>query len=99
MFNRSSGNPLRIFTKLGNFTENIKYRKGIKKVDNYIRNFVNPENLYLSDPAKYQEEYEAFSIELDKRREEYRVFTIVERIIAQKRVSVDDGYHSYGILC
>lgn len=60
-------------------------------MDNYIRNFVEVENLYLSEPTKFQDEYEVFNIELDKRREEYRVFTIVERVVAQKRVSADDG--------
>lgn len=50
-----------------------------------------PENVYLSEPTKFKEEYEIFNIELDKRREEYRIFTVVERVVAQKRVSEDDG--------
>lgn len=71
--------------------ENIKHRKGIKKVDNYIRNFVEIESLYLSEPTKFKEEYEVFNLELDKRRDEYQVYTVVERVVAQKRVSADDG--------
>lgn len=73
---------------------NIKHRKGIKKVDNYIRNFVGPESIYLAEPEKFEDEYEVFCMELEKRRTEYSVFKIPERIVAQKRVDDgDDQYH------
>lgn len=70
----------------------MKHRKGIKRVENYIKNFVLPENLYLSNTDTYKDEYEAFSIEMNKRRDEMNVFKTVERIVASQRVTAENNH-------
>lgn len=71
--------------------ENLSHRKGIKRVENYIKNFVLPENLYLGDVEFYKDEYEIFSIEMNKRNDEMSVFKTVERIVASQRVATESN--------
>lgn len=72
--------------------ENLKHRKGAKRVENYIKNFVLPENLYLSDPDTYKDDFEIFSIEMNKRRDEYNVFKTVERVVSSQRVTTENNH-------
>lgn len=72
--------------------ENLQYRKGVKRVENYIKKYVLFENLYSSNPDTYKDEFEIFSIEMNKRRDEYNVYKTVERVIASQRVTAQDNH-------
>lgn len=72
--------------------DNLKNRKGVKRVENYIKKYVLPENLYLGDLNTYKDEFEIFSIEMNKRRDEYNIYKTVERVIASQRVTTQANH-------
>lgn len=65
--------------------------KGIKKVDNYIKQFIILDHQIRHDPLTTREDIEAMDIERDRRLDEIAEFKNVERVIDSERSLNDDG--------
>ncbi|KAK9476757.1 SNF2 family N-terminal domain-containing protein [Lipomyces japonicus] len=63
--------------------------KGIKRLDNYIRQYVIQDELIRNDPLTTQEDIEAMDIERERLRENYNEYKTVDRIVTSERVTID----------
>ncbi|CUM63072.1 uncharacterized protein PRCAT00000637001 [Priceomyces carsonii] len=68
---------------------NLKNVKGFRKVENYIKQFINADQEIRNDPLTTKEDIEAMAIERERRRDEQEEYTQVERIVDSDRVEVD----------
>lgn len=66
--------------------------KGIKKVDNYIKQFIILDYQIRHDPLTTREDIEAMDIEKDRRLDEIAEYKHVERVIDSERSVNDEGY-------
>lgn len=62
--------------------EFLKRFKGVKRVDNYIKQVIGTEKLVLSNPNVTKEELETFNIERERRQEWLEGCKIVERVVS-----------------
>lgn len=65
--------------------------KGIKRVDNYIKQYVLLDEEIRNDPATTREDIEAMDIERERRLDELQEYKTVERIVTQERFPLEDG--------
>ncbi|ODQ62832.1 hypothetical protein WICANDRAFT_82756 [Wickerhamomyces anomalus NRRL Y-366-8] len=70
---------------------NLVGLKGIKKVDNYIKQFIILDYQIRHDPLTTREDIEAMDIERDRRLDEIAEYKNVERVIDSERSVNDDG--------
>lgn len=63
----------------------LKLRKGIKKVDNYIKQVILYKIALIKDPTITKEDLELFSIETERRIDEIAEFKTIERIVDSRR--------------
>ncbi|ODQ78691.1 hypothetical protein BABINDRAFT_172039 [Babjeviella inositovora NRRL Y-12698] len=68
----------------------LKNLKGVKKVDNYIKQYIELDRALRNDPLTTREDLEVMDIERERRRDEMAEFTKVERIVDSERV-MEDG--------
>ncbi|SCU90444.1 LADA_0F04126g1_1 [Lachancea dasiensis] len=65
--------------------------KGIKKVDNYIKQFIILDKQIREDPYTTAEDLEVMDLEQERRLDEFEEYKIPERVIDSDRVVLDDG--------
>lgn len=71
--------------------ENLHGLKGIKKVDNYIKQFIILDYEIRSDHLTTREDIEAMDIEKERRLDEFEEYKHVERIIDSERSSDENN--------
>ncbi|KAH8927151.1 hypothetical protein BT69DRAFT_1238228, partial [Atractiella rhizophila] len=64
--------------------EYLKRFKGFRKVENYIKAFVEPEIAFLKSTETTPEDIETHNIERERRRNEMEMWKTVERVIDQR---------------
>lgn len=69
----------------------LKEKKGFRRVDNYIKQFIILDQEVRDDPMTTKEDCEAMDIERERKRDEQEEYTQVERIVDSDRVELDDG--------
>ncbi|KAG9044866.1 hypothetical protein FS837_007390 [Tulasnella sp. UAMH 9824] len=62
--------------------EFLKRFKGVKRVDNYIKQVIGTEKLIINNPNVTKEELETFNIERERRQDWLEGCKIVERVVA-----------------
>ncbi|CAY68697.1 Nucleosome remodeling factor that functions in regulation of transcription elongation [Komagataella phaffii GS115] len=72
--------------------------KGIKKVDNYIKQFIIYDQEVRNDTFTTREDIEALDLDRERRREELAEYTHVERIVDSDRI-IEDGDSKLQYLC
>jgi chromodomain-helicase-DNA-binding protein 1 len=70
---------------------NLSQLKGVKRLDNYIRQFITLDKEIRIDPLTTSEDIEAMDMERERRRDEYEEYKTVERIVASERTTDEDG--------
>lgn len=65
--------------------------RGIKKIDNYIKQFIILDKQIREDPYTTAEDMEVMDLEQERRLDEFEEYKIPERIIDSDRVSMEDG--------
>lgn len=65
--------------------------RGIKKIDNYIKQFIILDKQIRSDPYTTAEDIEVMDLEKERRLDEFEEYKIPERIIDSDRVTLEDG--------
>lgn len=63
----------------------------IKKLDNYVKQFIILDNSIRSDPYTTREDIEVMDLENERRLDELNEFKSPERIIDSSRIVLDDG--------
>ncbi|CCD24268.1 chromatin-remodeling ATPase CHD1 NDAI_0C06090 [Naumovozyma dairenensis CBS 421] len=71
--------------------ESLSYLRGLKKLDNYCKQFIIQDQQVRLDPYITAEDIEVMDMEAERRADEFEEFTIPERIIDSQRISLDDG--------
>lgn len=79
--------------------EFLKRYKGMKRVDNYIKNVWAVERAILADSDKSPEEHEAFQIEKERRAEALEAVKVVERVICSRDKREEDGSINVQYFC
>lgn len=62
--------------------------KGLKKIDNYVKQFVLLDQEIRNDPLTSREDIEAMDLEKERRVDQYKEFQTVERIVSSRRAEV-----------
>lgn len=65
--------------------------RGLKKLDNYIAGYITQDREIRHDPLVTREDIEQMEMENDTRRETFKDYNKVERIITSERVKLDNG--------
>lgn len=78
--------------------ESLKDLKGIKKVDNYIKQYIILDHEIRADPYITREDIEAMDLDRERRRDENKEYTFVERIVDSER-SNEDGVSTLKYFC
>lgn len=73
--------------------DTLRSYKGIKKVDNYFKQYIVLDADIRSDPSATREDIEAMDIERERRLDEHQEYIQVERIVDSDRV-VENGESS-----
>lgn len=73
-------------------TSYLRSFKGYRKVENYIRTFVEEELYFRNHPETTKEEIEQQDINTERRRDEIKDWCTVERIIGKRGVSSNTEY-------
>lgn len=68
--------------------------KGIKRLDNYCKQFIMQDQEIRLDPYITGEDLEVMDMEQERRLDEFEEYRIPERIIDSQRVTLDDGTSS-----
>ena len=71
--------------------ESLDQVRGIKRVDNYCKQFIIQDQQIRLDPYITREDIEIMDMERERRAEEFQEYIIPERIIDSQRVALDDG--------
>ncbi len=66
--------------------ENISNIRGSKRLSNYIKQFIILDQEIIKDSFTTQEDIEAMDIDVERRREQYEEYKLVERIVTSKRL-------------
>lgn len=70
---------------------NNRRLRGLKKIDNYIAQFIDLDREIRADPYVTREEIEQMDIEAETRHDNFQEYKKVERIITSDRVTLDTG--------
>ncbi|GMM56041.1 chromatin-remodeling ATPase [Maudiozyma humilis] len=65
--------------------------KGLKRLDNYCKQFIIQDQEVRLDPYITREDIEVMDMERERRLDEFEEYTHPERIIDSQRVTLDDG--------
>ncbi|ODV96681.1 hypothetical protein PACTADRAFT_48505 [Pachysolen tannophilus NRRL Y-2460] len=79
--------------------ENLQNLRGIKKVDNYIKQYIIYDHEIRSDPYITREDLESMDLEKERRRDEASEYTKVERIVDSERIVEEDGTSTLKYFC
>jgi len=74
--------------------EFLKRYKGLKRVDNYIRNIWAADNAFqmrLKEGRATLEEVEAYTIEKERMKEQLEMCKMVERVVSERARALEDG--------
>ncbi|AAS54613.1 AGR123Cp [Eremothecium gossypii ATCC 10895] len=71
--------------------ESLGNVRGVKKVDNYIKQYILLDHELRTDKYTTREDIEVMDLEHERRCDEFEEFKKVERIIDSDRVTLDDG--------
>lgn len=69
----------------------LKEYKGIRKVENYIKQFIIYDQEIRNDPLTTREDIEAMDIDRERKRDEQEEYTRVERIVDSERIETENG--------
>ena len=65
--------------------------KGIKRLENYCKQFIIQDQEIRLDPYITREDLEVMDMERERRSDEFAEYTVPERIIDSQRITLDDG--------
>ncbi|SCW04288.1 LAFE_0H10220g1_1 [Lachancea fermentati] len=71
--------------------EDLTQVRGVKKLDNYIKQYIILNKQIREDPYTTAEDVEGMDLERERRLDEFEEFKHPERIIDSDRVTLDDG--------
>lgn len=71
--------------------ESLTGSKGIKRLDNYCKQFIIQDQEVRLDPYITREDLEVMDMERERRLDEFEEYTHPERIIDSQRATLDDG--------
>ncbi|CAI4060495.1 hypothetical protein N7582_001632 [Saccharomyces uvarum] len=71
--------------------ESIGQVRGLKRLDNYCKQFIIEDQQIRLDPYVTAEDIEVMDMERERRLDEFEEFRLPERIIDSQRTSLDDG--------
>lgn len=69
----------------------LKQYRGIKRVDNYCKQFIIQDLEFRLDPYVTAEDIEIMDMERERRLDEFKEFEIPERIVDSQRITDDEG--------
>ncbi|GAV52497.1 hypothetical protein ZYGR_0AG04880 [Zygosaccharomyces rouxii] len=71
--------------------ETLKQYRGIKRVDNYCKQFIMQDLEFRLDPYVTAEDLEIMDMERERRLDEFKEFEEPERIVDSQRITDDEG--------
>ncbi|CCF56547.1 hypothetical protein KAFR_0B02490 [Kazachstania africana CBS 2517] len=71
--------------------ESLDGIRGIKRLDNYCKQFIIQDQQVRLDPYITREDLEVMDMESERRLDEFQEYTLPERVIDSQRVTLDDG--------
>ncbi|CAR26515.1 ZYRO0B11638p [Zygosaccharomyces rouxii] len=71
--------------------ENLKQYRGIKRVDNYCKQFIIQDLEFRLDPYVTAEDLEIMDMERERRLDEFKEYEEPERIVDSQRITDDEG--------
>ncbi|CCK71238.1 chromatin-remodeling ATPase CHD1 KNAG_0G01800 [Huiozyma naganishii CBS 8797] len=71
--------------------DSLSQTRGLKRLDNYCKQFIIQEQQFRLDPYITGEDLELMDMENERRLDEFREYSVPERVIDSQRITRDDG--------